>query len=148
MLANYSEPLWVLVCWLSGLDNVKSLTVTASTLQVLSLIPDFLKDKLLLSSQYSRFDDAFHHLSQYSSSFFLPFLQPSSHEDVMADLNQRVQNLKELVHQTKKYIHLAKADIIQKMEEMLALNEHMKMLKKTLDALERQIHEAIKLQQL
>jgi predicted RNA-binding protein with EMAP domain len=63
----------------------------------------------------------------------------------MADLHHRVQNLKELVLQTNKYIHLAKEEIIQKME-LLALKEHMKMLQKTLDALERQMHEAIKLQ--
>ncbi|WJX52355.1 hypothetical protein P8452_38474 [Trifolium repens] len=193
--------------WLSGLANVKSLTVSASTLQVLSLIPDFLKDKLSLSSRMcslkslkvklkplsyglsmalktvklekelksgieasspipdgilelllhnspsanvdivecSRFDDAFDHLSQYSSSFFLRFLRPSSHEHIMADLHHRVQNLKELVLQTNKYIHLAKEEIIQRME-LLALKEHMKMLQKTLDALERQMHEAIKLQ--
>ncbi|KAK2383295.1 hypothetical protein QL285_070761 [Trifolium repens] len=50
MLANYSFPIWVLVGWLFGLANAKSLTISASTLQVLSLIPDLLKDKLSLSS--------------------------------------------------------------------------------------------------
>ncbi|GAU29478.1 hypothetical protein TSUD_65130 [Trifolium subterraneum] len=222
MLANYSFPIWVLVSWLSSLANVKSLTVSASTLQVLSLIPDVLKDKLSLSSRMCslkslkvklkplsyglsmavktvklekalkagfepsspipdgilelllhnspsanvdivecsriilssyeeffklvQFDDAFDHLYQYSSSFFLRFLQPSSHKHVMDDLQLRVQHLNELVLQTNKYIHLAKEEIIQKNEEMSALKEHMKMFKKTLDGIVRQMHEAIKLQ--
>jgi hypothetical protein len=34
MLANYSEPPLVLLSWLSDLPNIKSLTVSASTLQV------------------------------------------------------------------------------------------------------------------
>ncbi|CAJ2678311.1 unnamed protein product [Trifolium pratense] len=209
MLANHSFPPMILLSWLSDLANTKSLTksltVSASTLQVLSLIPDYVKDtlsplslmrslkslkvkqkplsyglsmavktvklektlkagvepsspipdgilELLLQDspsanvdivECSRFEDAFDHLSQYSSSFFLRFLRPSSHEHVMVDLHQRVQHLKELVLQTNKYIHLAKEEIIQKREEMLALKEHMKMLKKTLDALERQMHEEI-----
>nr|XP_004504894.1 FBD-associated F-box protein At1g60410-like [Cicer arietinum] len=46
MLANYTEPPMILLSWLIDLANIKSLTVSASTLQVLSLIPDFLKDKL------------------------------------------------------------------------------------------------------
>ncbi|XP_045796095.1 F-box/LRR-repeat protein At4g14103-like isoform X1 [Trifolium pratense] len=50
MLANYSEPPLVLLSWLSDLPNIKSLTVSASTLQVLSFVPDILKDKLLSAS--------------------------------------------------------------------------------------------------
>ncbi|XP_004504897.1 F-box/LRR-repeat protein At1g55660-like isoform X3 [Cicer arietinum] len=46
MLSNYTEPPLVLLSWLLELANIKSLTVSASTLQVLSLIPDLLKDKL------------------------------------------------------------------------------------------------------
>jgi hypothetical protein len=35
MLANYLRPPLVLLSWLSDLSNIKSLTVSASTLQVL-----------------------------------------------------------------------------------------------------------------
>ncbi|CAJ2678307.1 unnamed protein product [Trifolium pratense] len=54
MLANYSVPPLALLSWLSGLVNVKSLTVSASTLQVLSFAPDYLKDEQLLPSSFMR----------------------------------------------------------------------------------------------
>ncbi|GAU35119.1 hypothetical protein TSUD_162240 [Trifolium subterraneum] len=50
MLANYSEPPLVLLSWLCDLANIKSLTVSPSTLQILSFVPDILKDKLLSPS--------------------------------------------------------------------------------------------------
>ncbi|KAK2437085.1 hypothetical protein QL285_022016 [Trifolium repens] len=46
MLANYSLPPLILLSWLYNLANIKSLTVSASTIQILSLVPDLFKVKL------------------------------------------------------------------------------------------------------
>ncbi|CAI8609651.1 unnamed protein product [Vicia faba] len=150
MLANYSEPPAILLSWLQELANVKSLTVSASTLQVLSFIPNLLK--LKISSLHSlkslkvklkplsyglsmalkivnlektlkagfepsspipdgilnfflqnspsadvdiidclRFDDSSDHLPPLSSLLFAQYLQPSSHENAMEDLHQRIE---------------------------------------------------------
>ncbi|GAU29479.1 hypothetical protein TSUD_65140 [Trifolium subterraneum] len=50
MLANYSVPPLVLLRLLYDLANIKSLTVSASTLQVISFVPDFFMAKQLPSS--------------------------------------------------------------------------------------------------
>ncbi|GAU41867.1 hypothetical protein TSUD_366140 [Trifolium subterraneum] len=169
MLANYPFPPMVLLSWLYALTNTESLTITASTLQVLSLVPDYVKDtlpqlcrmrslkslkvklkplsfgvsmavktvklekalnggfestspipygilELLLKNspsanvdfvECSRFEDSFEHLSPFSSSYFLRF-----------------------------------------MEEMLVLKKYTKMFKTTFDVLERQMNEAFMLLQL
>ncbi|CAJ2678310.1 unnamed protein product [Trifolium pratense] len=54
MLANYTVPPLVLLRLLYDLANIKSLTVSASTLQVLSFVPDFFKDKQRLPSSFMR----------------------------------------------------------------------------------------------
>ncbi|CAL5213525.1 unnamed protein product [Lathyrus oleraceus] len=201
MLANYSEPPAILLSWLQEFANIKSLTVSASTLQVLSLIPNLLKLKIsslhslksvkvklkplsyglsmalkivklekalkaglepsspipdgilnfLLQNSPSadvdiidcpRFDDSFDHLPPFSSSLFSQFLQPSLQENAMDDLHHRIQYLKQVVQQTHMYLHLAE---IKDMEEILALKEHAMMLSKTMDAIERQRVEAMRL---
>ncbi|WJX52356.1 hypothetical protein P8452_38475 [Trifolium repens] len=202
MLANYSEPPLVLLSWLSDLTNINSLTVSASTLQVLSFVPGFFKDKLLPSSfmrslkslkvklkplsyglsmalkivmlekelkaglepvslipdgildvllqnspsadvdivECPRIDDSFNHLAPLSS-LYLEFLQPSSNEHVVYDLERRIQHLKKVEVQTNKYVDLAKEAIVREREEMLSLKEHTMMLSKTVDLLEPQVHE-------
>ncbi|KAI5386285.1 F-box protein At4g22280 [Lathyrus oleraceus] len=201
MLANYWKPPFILLSWLLELANIKSLTVSASTLQVLSFIPDFLKLKIsslhslksvkiklkplsyglslalkifklekslkagfepsspipvgvlnfLLQNSpsadvdiidCSRFDDFFDHLPPISSSLFTQFLQPSSQENAMDDLHQRIQYLQKVVQQTKRYLHLAE---IKDRDEMLALKDHTMMLSKTMDAIEQQRNEAMRL---
>ncbi|KAL5054436.1 hypothetical protein RYX36_035118 [Vicia faba] len=200
MLANYSEPPAVLLSWLQELANVKSLTVSASTLQVLSFIPNLLKLKIsslhslkslkvklkplsyglsmalkivnlektlkagfepsspipdgilnfLLQNSPSadvdiidclRSDDSFDHLPPSSSSLFAQFLQPSSQENAMEDLHQRIEYLKQVAQQTKRYLDLAE---INDKEEILAVKEHVMMLSKTLGGIERQRVEAMR----
>ncbi|XP_045797415.1 F-box/LRR-repeat protein At4g14103-like [Trifolium pratense] len=204
MLAYYLEPPLVLLSWLSDLPNIKSLTVSASTLQVLSFVPDILKDKLLSASlmrslkslkvklkplscglsmaskitnfdkelktgfkpsslipdgildlllknspsadvdilECSRIDDSFDHLAPFSSSLFPEFLQPSSNEHVMADLERRLQHLKQVKLQLKLYIHLAtKEKIILEREELIALEEYEIMFLKTIAVIERQMRQ-------
>ncbi|XP_058733929.1 F-box protein At4g22280-like [Vicia villosa] len=192
MLANYGAPPFILRSWLLKLANVKSLTVSASTLQVLSLIPNYLL-KLKISSLHSlkslkvklkplsyglsmalkivklenalkagfepsspipdgilnfllqnspsaavdiidcsRCDDSFDHLPPFSSSLFAQFLQPSSQENAMYDLYQRLQYLEQVLQQTQRYLHLAE---IKDKEEILALKEHVMMMSKTMDAI-------------
>lgn len=60
----------------------------------------------------------------------------------MDDLHQRIQYLQKVVQQTKRYLHLAE---IKDREEMLALKDHTMMLSKTMDAIERQRNEAMRL---
>ncbi|KAK2437083.1 F-box/LRR-repeat protein [Trifolium repens] len=201
MLANYSEPPLVLLSWLSDVANINSLTVSASTLQVLSFVPGFFKDKLLPSSfirslkslkvilkplsyglsmalkivmlekelkaglepvslipdgildillqnspsadvdivESPRIDDSFNHLAPLSSSLYLEFLQPSSNEHVLYDLERRIQHLKKVEVQTNKYVDLAKEAIVGEREELLSLKEHTMMLSNTVNLLEPQV---------
>ncbi|KAK2414702.1 F-box/LRR-repeat protein [Trifolium repens] len=204
MLANYSEPPLVLLSWLSDLPNIKSLTVSASTLQVLSFVPNILMDKLLSASllrslkslkvklkplsyglslalkivnlekdlkaefdpsslipdgildlllknslsadvdiaECSRIDDSFDHLAPLSSSLYPEFLQPSSNEHVVHDLERRIQHLQQVKLQSNKCIDLLfNEKIIWGREELLALKEHVMVFAKTLDALVRQMRE-------
>ncbi|KAK2437087.1 hypothetical protein P8452_33192 [Trifolium repens] len=203
MLANYSEPPLVLLSWLSDLTNINSLTVSASTLQILSFVPGSFKDKLLPSSfmrslkslkvklkplsyglsmalkivmlekelkaglepvslipdgildillqnspsadvdivESPRIDDSFNHLAPLSSSLYLEFLQPSSNEHVLYDLERRIQHLKKVEVQTNKYVDLAKEAIVGEREELLSLKEHTMMLSNTVNLLEPQVHE-------
>jgi hypothetical protein len=54
--------------------------------------------------------------------------------------------LKQVEEQTKKYIVLAKEAIVR--EEMPSLKKHTMMLSKTIDDLQPQVHEALKLLEL
>ncbi|PNX74496.1 F-box family protein [Trifolium pratense] len=115
-----------------------------------SLIPDGILDLLLKNSpsadvdilECSRIDDSFDHLAPFSSSLFPEFLQPSSNEHVMADLERRLQHLKQVKLQLKLYIHLAtKEKIILEREELIALKEYEIMFLKTIAVLERQMRQ-------
>ncbi|PNY11563.1 F-box family protein [Trifolium pratense] len=90
----------------------------------------------------SRIDGSFDHLAPFSSLLFPEFLQQSSDEHVVHDLQRRIQHLKQAKLQINKYIDLAiKEKIIWKWEEVLALKDHEMMFLKTIDVIERQMRE-------